>query len=143
MALLHPYFLLSALFLTLIYYVWACTSSPLRRLPGPTTSLFTSWVLKWHEFHANRTRYVHQLHETYGPIVRIGPNEVSFASSEGVKEIYSSGGSGYDKTEFYNLFQVYGRRYGGLFSMAFTRMLTKDKDHVQHIKQERCQLSQT
>jgi hypothetical protein len=28
-----------------------------------------------------------------------------------VKEIYCAGGSGYDKTEFYELFKVYGRRY--------------------------------
>lgn len=43
-------------------------------------------------------------------MVRIAPNEVSFASTAAVKEIYCSGGSGYDKTEFYNLFTVYGRR---------------------------------
>ncbi|KAK8872713.1 cytochrome P450 3A13 [Apiospora arundinis] len=91
-------------------YVWICLASPLRKVPGPWLSLFTSWILKWHEFRAGRTRYVHRLHLRYGPVVRIAPNEVAFASGEGVKEIYGSGGSGYDKTEFYNLFQVYGRR---------------------------------
>lgn len=110
MALINPNSIALGFIIAIIYYLWTCTSSPLRSIPGPNTSLFTSWILKWHEFHANRTRYVHQLHKTYGPIVRIGPNEVSYASVEGVKEIYSSGGSGYDKTEFYNLFQVYGER---------------------------------
>ncbi|KAI1247554.1 hypothetical protein MGN70_011444 [Eutypa lata] len=49
-------------------------------------------------------------HLLYGPVVRIAPNEVSFASLDGVREIYGSGGSGYNKTEFYNLFTVHGRR---------------------------------
>ena len=65
----------------------------------------------WHEFRANRTRYIHQLHKHYGStVVRIAPNEVAFASADAVKDIYCSGGSGYDKTEFYDLFKVYGRR---------------------------------
>ncbi|KAI1426004.1 cytochrome P450 3A13 [Xylaria sp. FL1777] len=92
------------------WYIWRCISSPLRALPGPKISLFTSLVLKFHEFRALRTRYVHNLHLQYGPIVRIAPNEASFASLEGIKEIYGSGGSGYDKTEFYDLFKAYGRR---------------------------------
>ncbi|KAJ8121731.1 hypothetical protein ONZ43_g1894 [Nemania bipapillata] len=68
------------------WYIWKCISSPLRVLPGPKTSLFMSLILK-----------------------SIAPNEVSFASLEGIKEIYGSGGSGYDKTEFYDLFKAYGR----------------------------------
>lgn len=42
--------------------------------------------------------------------MRLGPSEATFTSAAAVKEIYCSGGSGYDKTEFYNLFTVYGRR---------------------------------
>ena len=110
MLLFNPGFVLVASTLFVSYYIYASLTSPTSKLPGPFLSKFTSWILKWQEFRANRTRYVHHLHETYGPVVRIAPNEVAFASVEGVKEIYCSGGSGYDKTEFYNLFQVYGRR---------------------------------
>jgi len=85
--------------------------SPLRKVPGPWYAQFTSVVLKYHELRANRTQYLHRLHLHYGSVVRIAPNEVAFASASSVKEIYCSGGSGYDKTEFYDLFQVYGRRY--------------------------------
>ncbi|KAI1417733.1 cytochrome P450 3A13 [Hypoxylon sp. FL1857] len=110
MLLLNPV-LLGAVGLALAaLYIWRCVTSLLATIPGPKISLFSSWILKNHEFHAHRTRYVHHLHQRYGPVVRIAPNEVSFASAEGVKEIYGSGGSGYDKTEFYNLFTVYGRR---------------------------------
>lgn len=86
-------------------------ASPLRKIPGPTISLFTSLLLKWEEIHAARTLYIHSLHEKYGPVVRIAPNEVSFTSWAALKEIYCSGGSGYDKSHFYDLFRIYGRRF--------------------------------
>jgi hypothetical protein len=87
-----------------------CLSSPLRKLPGPGISALTSLELKWNELRANRTLYIHRLHLRYGPVVRIAPNEVSFTSWAALKEIYCSSGSGYDKTEFYDLFKIYGRR---------------------------------
>lgn len=86
-------------------------SSPLARLPGPGYSKVTSLPLKWNELRANRTLYIHGLHQKYGPVVRVAPSEVSFTSWAAVKEIYCSNGSGYDKTAFYNLFTIYGRRY--------------------------------
>ncbi|KAF3769923.1 cytochrome P450 [Cryphonectria parasitica EP155] len=110
MLLLSPVFLFPSLLLLVILTLVRRLRSPLARLPGPRYSLFTSLLIKWAEFHAQRTRFVHDLHLRYGPVVRIAPNEVSFSSAAAVKEIYCSGGSGYDKTEFYNLFTVYGRR---------------------------------
>ncbi|RVX72168.1 hypothetical protein B0A52_04372 [Exophiala mesophila] len=37
----------------------------------------------------DRTQTIHELHKRFGPAVRIGPNEVSYADAETVKEIYS------------------------------------------------------
>lgn len=85
-------------------------SSPLSKIPGPWYAKFTSAVLVWHAFKAHRTSYIHEMHKKYGPAVRVGPTEVAFASAGAVKEIYCSGGSGYDKEEFYDLFKIYGRR---------------------------------
>ena len=110
MLLLSPLFLAAICLVLVLVHVSRSLASPLRRIPGPPLSVFTSGILKYHEFRANRTKYVHRLHRKYGPVVRLAPKEVSFATLEGVKEIYGSGGSGYDKTEFYNLFTVYGRR---------------------------------
>lgn len=84
--------------------------SPLTHLPGPLYTALTSLPLKLSEFRGLRTAHVHALHLRYGLVVRIAPNEVSFASAAAVREIYAAGGPGYDKTEFYNLFTVYGRR---------------------------------
>ncbi|CZT40831.1 related to benzoate 4-monooxygenase cytochrome P450 [Rhynchosporium secalis] len=84
--------------------------APLAKLPGPVHSLVTDIWLMRKEFTSKRREYIHQLHEQYGPVVRLGPNEVSFTSLEALKEIYTSGGSGYDKTEFYTLFMQFGVR---------------------------------
>lgn len=110
MLLLSPVFLGAVFSVLALTYLTRCVLSPLWKVPGPRISAFTSLLLKWHELHATRTKYIHALHQHYGPVVRIAPNEVSFTSYEAVKEIYCSGGSGYDKTEFYDLFKVYGRR---------------------------------
>jgi hypothetical protein len=80
------------------------------KIPGPWYTNVTSFVLKYHEFTKNRRLWIHKLHKIYGPVVRVAPNEVSFSNLEGMKEIYQSGGSGYDKTEFYDLFKQYGYR---------------------------------
>ncbi|KAH7243284.1 cytochrome P450 [Fusarium redolens] len=110
MLILSPSFMLGAGALLLATHIIIRLTSATAKVPGPFISNFTSLVLKWHELNANRTVYIHELHKKYGSVVRVAPNEVSFTSIDALKEIYGSGGSGYDKTEFYDLFQVYGKR---------------------------------
>lgn len=43
--------------------------------------------------------------------MRLSPNEVSFTSVSALREIYTSEGAGWDKTEFYDLFRQFGERY--------------------------------
>ncbi|KAJ5807784.1 hypothetical protein N7474_009053 [Penicillium riverlandense] len=90
-----------------VFYILTREFSPLSQIPGPWYTRFTSLWIKYQEFTANRREFIHRLHQIYGPVVRLAPNEVSFASLEAIKEIYSSGGSGYDKTEFYDLFRQF------------------------------------
>ncbi|KAJ5106319.1 Cytochrome P450 [Penicillium angulare] len=93
--------------LLLGYFVACGFTSPISKVPGPWYTRFTSFWIKYQEFTANRRESIHSLHKTYGPVVRLGPNEVSFTSLDAIKEIYASGGSGYDKTEFYSLFKQF------------------------------------
>ncbi|OLN93231.1 putative sterigmatocystin biosynthesis P450 monooxygenase STCB-like protein 8 [Colletotrichum chlorophyti] len=109
--LLNPLVWAAALAVVVLWYLVRCFLSPLWNVPGPTLSRVTSLVLRWNEFNANRTAYIHSLHLKYGAVVRIAPNEVSFTSYEALKEIYGSLGSGYDKHRFYNLFRVFQRKY--------------------------------
>ncbi|KAI8716325.1 hypothetical protein NCS52_00925700 [Fusarium sp. LHS14.1] len=75
---------------------------PLARLPGPELSRYTDIILKYHWLRGTRARYVHHLHDHYGPIVRVGPNEVDISDISAVKEIHSVKG-GYKKSRFYEL----------------------------------------
>ena len=95
--------------------------SPLTKLPGPFHTRFTAAWLKYKEFNGDRRAYIHNLHQEFGPVVRLGPNEVSFASAEAIKEIYTLGSSGYEKTEFYNLFRQFNTRYDMAFERHFLR----------------------
>lgn len=90
--------------------IYRATFTPLSKLPGPWYSLFSDVFLMCKEFSGQRRVYIHELHKRFGPVVRLGPNEVAFTSLEALKEIYQSGGSGYDKTEFYDLFVQYETR---------------------------------
>ncbi|RFU26932.1 hypothetical protein B7463_g9409, partial [Scytalidium lignicola] len=90
--------------------IYRAAFAPLSKLPGPWYSLFSDIFLMYKEFSAQRRVYIHELHKRFGPVVRLGPNEVSFTSPEALKEIYQSSGSGYDKTEFYDLFIQYKTR---------------------------------
>ncbi|KAM3529005.1 hypothetical protein MY4038_005599 [Beauveria bassiana] len=110
MLLASPLTAAAVLVLLAVIHLVRCLRSPLARLPGPSISKYTSLWLKWHEINATRTVYIHALHRRYGPVVRVAPNEVAFTSWAAIKEIYCSGGSGYDKTEFYDIFTIYGRR---------------------------------
>ncbi|KAF5025071.1 hypothetical protein F66182_2840 [Fusarium sp. NRRL 66182] len=108
MALLSTPILVGAALLFCVGLIIKRLRSPLASLPGPRLGLWTCWQLRSHELRGKRTEYVHQLHQSYGHVVRVAPNEVVFSSLEAMKEIYSSKGSGFDKTSFYDLFSQWG-----------------------------------
>lgn len=83
--------------------------SPLSRIPGPKSYALTKWRLAYDEYHGLRTRTIHSLHQTYGPVVRIGPNEIHFNTPTALRKIYGAG-SGFERTDFYRMFDVYGRQ---------------------------------
>ncbi|CAN8096441.1 unnamed protein product [Discula destructiva] len=82
--------------------------SPLSRIPGPKSFAITRWRLAYEDWKGASTRTINQLHQTYGPAVRIGPSTVSFNSLTALRTIYGPG-SQYGRTSFYSMFDVYGR----------------------------------
>ena len=82
--------------------------SPLARIPGPTLYALTKWRIAFDEFKGKRTRTIHRLHQQYGPAVRIGPHAVHFNSQTALRTIYGAG-SGFERTAFYRMFEVYGK----------------------------------
>ncbi|KAG9962217.1 cytochrome P450, partial [Aureobasidium melanogenum] len=101
--------------LSILYFLYIRLTSPLSKLPGPFYTKLTPLYLIYQEFSGNRRTYIDSLHASYGPVIRISPNECSFSSYSAMKQIYTSGGSGFDRTEFYELFRQFGTKT--LFSM--------------------------
>jgi hypothetical protein len=65
---------------------------PLSKFPGPFWASITRWWMVSEIFSGEHEKHINALHEKYGPIVRIAPNEVAIADPHAVKVIYSTGG---------------------------------------------------
>jgi Cytochrome P450 len=82
----HLFLLLTTLFILRLLYKRYAT--PLRNIPGPFIASFTRlWKLR-QMYKGDMELTNIALHRKYGPIVRIGPNEVSLDDPESVKIIY-------------------------------------------------------
>ncbi len=62
--------------------------TPLRRVPGPLIAKLSKFWILAIELSGRRALYVHALHQRYGPVVRVGPNELSFATAAAARDIY-------------------------------------------------------
>lgn len=94
--------------LLLWHYCYLPFFSPLARIPGPFTYALTAWRLAYEGYKGDRSRTLQKLHSKYGPVVRVGPDEVSFSSTSALRAIYGAG-SGFERTGFYRMFEIYGR----------------------------------
>ncbi|KAG9957975.1 cytochrome P450 monooxygenase, partial [Aureobasidium melanogenum] len=98
--------------------------TPLRGIPGPWHAAFVNWRLKVAVLSGSRADYIHALHQKYGPIVRIAPNEVAVNDPASFKDIHKIG-SGFIKTPWYEYLSTSGPgKSPGVFQM------TNPKDHA-------------
>ncbi len=88
------------------YIVYPAVLSPLAGIPTAHWSCSVSplWIL-WARYNSRENRTLYQAHREHGPVVRVGPEELSVNSLEGVKAIYQGG---FDKHQWYAVFQNYG-----------------------------------
>ncbi|KAL5532689.1 hypothetical protein ACEPAF_4463 [Sanghuangporus sanghuang] len=100
-----PYYLLAAhlksivlsLFLTYsLFYVTLLSSivlyrispmHPLAKYPGPLSLKISKFVAMYHASGGKQYTYFKSLHDTYGPFVRVGPNELSVVDTEAIPPI--------------------------------------------------------
>lgn len=101
-----PFFLAFACICAFVYDYFSKPS--LRKIPGPASFAITRYRLALDAWKARSIQTVHKLHHRYGPVVRIGPDQVSFNSLSALRQIYGAG-SGFERTAFYKMFDVYGR----------------------------------
>ena len=77
---------------------------PISHIPGPKLAAVTYWYQSYYDVWPHWGRFLwkaRDLHAQYGPIVRVGPNEVQIIDTEFYSEMYSSGSRRRDKSELW------------------------------------------
>lgn len=60
---------------------------PLRRFPGPKLAAITQFQALYYRSAGKAVVWNHELHQKYGPVVRVTPNELSFIQPEAWRDI--------------------------------------------------------
>lgn len=89
--------------------------SPLSKIPGPIWSRYTNLPLKLALLSGRRTLFIHDLHQKYGSVVRISPEEVSISDPTACRTIHRAG-SGFLKSDWYSRFVDH--EVPGIFEMS-------------------------
>ena len=83
-------------------------------MPGPWYTKLTGLPLKLNVIRGRRIYYIDELHQRYGPIVRISPKEIAVADLESVLRIHKVN-SGFLKTDWYERLNGFPRM--GVFAL--------------------------
>ncbi|KAJ8472743.1 hypothetical protein ONZ45_g16543 [Pleurotus djamor] len=82
---------------------WLWDPHGIRLYPGPFIAKFSDIWLGWVSAQGHRSEVVHEMHEKYGPFVRLAPNHVSIAEPDALPVVYAHG-NGALKSDFYDAF---------------------------------------
>ncbi|KAJ5607121.1 benzoate 4-monooxygenase cytochrome P450 [Penicillium hordei] len=123
-------FVLTLLYLTTrsLYNIYF---HPLAGFPGPFLARAS---LAWRIYHSMGGRFhrvIDDRHRRYGPVFRVSPNELSFASVASWKGIYGHRASGQPpliKSKFY---EIYGAGFGSL-------CIGSERDPEKHSRMKKC-----
>ncbi|KAH7374222.1 cytochrome P450 [Cadophora sp. MPI-SDFR-AT-0126] len=94
------------LFINILYVIglgiYRLYLSPLALIPGDNLAALTGWYETYYEIVKDGQffRAIDKMHKKYGPIVRIGPNEVHFDDPEFIDILYPNSGRKTDKPDF-------------------------------------------
>ncbi|KAF7336120.1 Cytochrome P450 [Mycena venus] len=97
---------------------------PLYGFPGPVLYRISELPMFYHALRGTRHLAVKRFHDSYGSIVRTGPNTVSLTSMDAIRQIYTSSHA-LNKTTAYDMHSIKGE---GLFFI---------KDKATHVRRRR------
>jgi cytochrome P450 len=95
---------------------------PLRKHPGPFLSKITDWPNVYHSFRGDRYILLTDLHQRYGPVVRFGPNRISFCKASALQPVYGARANT-RKSDWYRIWEM-------LFGAASTATIIDRKVHA-------------
>ncbi|KAL4888057.1 cytochrome P450 [Aspergillus ambiguus] len=85
--------------------------NPLRKFPGPKLASVTRGPYVYHSLKGDSVDWIHDLHTTYGGVVRICPDELSYITGDAWKGIYGHASAGKKTTE--KDMRFYGPSFNG------------------------------
>lgn len=91
--------------LVLTILIYRIFFHPLRPVPGPLIARCTPLWIWYHSYIGDECSVVDALHQRYGPVVRVAPNEVSIADGAALAPIYTQKG-GFLKASCYRNFDI-------------------------------------
>lgn len=92
-----------SLVLLAIHFIFQTLFDPLRKIPGPFWAKRTHLWKAFHMYSRDLPQAILKAHQKYGPVIRIGPNDVNFQGRDAIDSIYKAGRS-MPKTIFYDAF---------------------------------------
>jgi benzoate 4-monooxygenase len=63
---------------------------PFSSFPGPPLARISKIWSRYGNLKGRKSHRIHAAHQKYGPVIRAGPNELSFSSPEAVRDIYTN-----------------------------------------------------
>lgn len=81
----------------------------------------------------DKFKVIHDLHITHGPVVRVGPNHLSFSSPEFFRQVYVKRCSTFlkDHELYSNIQPGLGPKYAGLFNFTDHQKALDERKHLQ------------
>ncbi|KAF2001284.1 cytochrome P450 [Amniculicola lignicola CBS 123094] len=117
-------------FTLVVRKLYIVLTHPLRKFPGPFLASISDIPTSYSALRGRKQLDAVALHEKYGPVVRVAPNELSFNTAQSWRDIYSfrPGHDTFTKSEFYS---------GGWFSDAGVYGVITVRDVREHAVQRR------
>ncbi|OTB04039.1 hypothetical protein M426DRAFT_59198 [Hypoxylon sp. CI-4A] len=122
--------LVLAVSVTVLHITYNLYFHPLAKYPGPFWARASLLWRFWHTMRGRSHCVIQQTHEKYGPVFRVSPNELSFASVASWKGIYGYPPAGSEqliKGPFYDVF-------GGAYK---TGCIGSERDPSVHAKKKK------
>lgn len=107
-----PWLFLAIAISALIWQAYIAFRGPLSDVPA------CHWLAPWTRYHNLYIKYFHSISKTHHeshkrhrdanglqPIIRVGPNEVSIASTEAVRTVF---GGNFERSDWYGVFSNFG-----------------------------------
>ena len=94
----------AALAYTAVLAIYRIYFHPMSHIPGPKLAAITYWYQSYYDLWPHSGRFLWktaELHEQYGPIIRIGPNEVQINDKDYYSEMYPSGNRRREKSPLF------------------------------------------